>query len=93
MARMTRTQITLEQDQYRFLKSEAAQRGCSVSAIVREAISERMRLAAEASPHVWDLAGFIKESDISGKDHDRALAEAYGKSHERPRARRRAADE
>ena len=36
MARMTRTQISLEDEQYRFLKREAARRELSLSSVLRE---------------------------------------------------------
>ena len=42
MARMTRTQITLEEAEYRFLKTQAAASGVSFSAVVRGLVRDRM---------------------------------------------------
>jgi hypothetical protein len=76
MARMTRTQVTLEESEYRFLKARAAESGSSLSSIVRDLVRERMHQAAAGAPHVWDVAGLIGESDFTGKDHDVIL---YGR--------------
>jgi hypothetical protein len=73
MARMTRTQVTLEEREYRFLKAQAAQSGASLSSVVRGLVRERMDDAAAGSPHVWEMAGLIVESDFTGKDHDAVL--------------------
>ena len=73
MARMTRTQVTLEDDEYRFLKARAAASGSSLSSVVRGLVRERMQHAAANAPHVWDVAGLISESDFTGKDHDAVL--------------------
>ena len=77
MARMTRTQITLEEAEYSFLKTQAAAKGASLSSVVRGLIKERMARAAADAPHVWELAGLITQSDFSGKDHDAIL---YGET-------------
>jgi hypothetical protein len=76
MARMTRTQVTLEEAEYRFLKARAAESGASLSSVVRELVRERMECIAAASPHVGDLAGLITQSDFSGEDHDAVI---YGR--------------
>ena len=76
MARMTRTQVTLEEAEYRFLKARAAESGASLSSVVRELVRERMERVAAASPHVGDLAGLIPQSDFSGEDHDAII---YGR--------------
>jgi hypothetical protein len=76
MARMTRTQVTLEEQEYRYLKAQAAQTGSSLSSVVRGLVRERMEDAAAGSPHIWELAGTIVESDFTGKDHDAVL---YGR--------------
>jgi Ribbon-helix-helix protein, copG family len=73
MARMTRTQVTIEEQEYRFLKAQAAESGASLSAVVRELVRERMRQEAAAAPHVWEVAGLVTESDITGRDHDAVL--------------------
>jgi hypothetical protein len=73
MARMTRTQVTLEESEYRFLKARAAENGSSLSSVVRGLVRERMQQAAAGAPHVWDVAGMISESTFSGKDHDAVI--------------------
>jgi hypothetical protein len=73
MARMTRTQITLEEQEYRFLKAQAAERGASLSSVVRGLVRQDMEATAASSPHIWELAGLIAESDFTGKDHDAVL--------------------
>jgi len=73
MARMTRTQITLEQDEYRFLKAQAAESGSSLSAVIRALVRDSMAQTHAGRPPVAELAGLIGESDFSGKDHDRIL--------------------
>jgi len=77
MARMTRTQVTLEESEYRFLKARAAESGSSLSSVVRGLVRERMQQAIAGAPHVWDIAGLIGESDFTGKDHDAVL---YGQA-------------
>jgi len=76
MARMTRTQISLEESEYRFLKTAAVESGCSLSAVVRRLVREKMEQAAPAAPHVWEVAGLLTNSSFTGKDHDRVL---YGR--------------
>ena len=73
MARMTRTQITLEEAEYRFLKTQATTSGLSLSAVVRSLVRERMDRTVADAPRVWELAGLITQSDFSGKDHDAIL--------------------
>ena len=78
MARMTRTQISLEQDEYRYLKARAAEQGSSLSAVIRALVRDSMGQALADRPHVTELAGLITESDFSGRDHDRILYVAAG---------------
>lgn len=73
MNRMTRTQISLPEDQHEFLKATAAERGVSMSALVRDLVGQEMNRGQEHAPHVWELAGLIADSEISGRDHDRIL--------------------
>lgn len=73
MGRMTRTQITLEEEEYHFLKSQAADSGASLSSVVRGLVRARMETATANAPHIWDVAGLIGDSDFSGKDHDVVL--------------------
>jgi hypothetical protein len=80
MARMTRTQITLEEDEYLFLKSQAAQRGASLSSVVRGLVRDRMSTEPHRPLHIWELADLVPacgcEMDFSGRDHDKVLADA-----------------
>ena len=73
MARMTRTQITLEEEEHLFLKAQAVGTGASLSSVIRGLVRARMRDAAADAPHIWEIAGLIGESDFSGKDHDAVL--------------------
>ncbi len=79
MARMTRTQVTLEEDEYLFLKAEAAQSGTSLSSVVRGLVRARMSEEPEPVLHVWELAALLPEGgpddSLSGKDHDEMLAQ------------------
>ena len=79
MARMTRTQITLEEDEYLFLKTQAAQRGASLSSVVRGLVRERMSAEHHKPLHIWELAGILADCEydgVSGADHDKLLADA-----------------
>lgn len=73
MARMTRTQISLDETQHRYLKSAAAERQVSVSALLRGLVDREMNRCYENGPHVWELAGLIDDGLLSGRDHDRIL--------------------
>ena len=73
MERMTRTQIMLEPRQHSFIASEAASRGVSVSALVREIIDAHMDVAPPAHEGLMELAGIITTRDFSGRDHDEIL--------------------
>ncbi|NLE11616.1 MAG: hypothetical protein GX630_08910 [Actinobacteria bacterium] len=70
---MTRTQIMLEEEEYRFLKARATESGVSLSSVVRGLVRGQMDRAAADSPHIWDVAGLIVESDFTGGDHDDIL--------------------
>lgn len=74
MTRMTRTQISLDETQHRYLKSAAAEQEMSVSALLRELVDREMNRCYENGPHVWELAGLIDDGLVSGRDHDRILS-------------------
>ena len=79
MARMTRTQITLEEDEYLFLKSQAAERGSSLSSVVRDLVRTRMGAEQSGPLHIWELAGILSDVEYdgsSGEDFDDMLADA-----------------
>jgi hypothetical protein len=77
---MHRSQIMLEEEQYRFLADEARRKGKSISALLREWIDQRIqarhRLPLEHDP-LWDMVGIAHGGPgrIS-EDHDRYLAQA-----------------
>jgi hypothetical protein len=77
---MHRSQVMLEEEQYRFLADEAKRKGKSISALLREWIDQRIR-AQRQSPleqdPLWDMIGIARGgSDKISEDHDRYLAEA-----------------
>lgn len=82
MARMTRTQITLEEDEYLFLKAESAETGESLSSVVRGLIRARMARSPERVLHVWELAGIAgaaedgPEPTHAGWEFDKMLGDA-----------------
>ena len=78
MERMTRTQIMLEPRQHSFIASEAASRGVSVSALVREIIDAHMENTPLSRGGLMDLAGIITQSDFCGRDHDEVLNGSRG---------------
>lgn len=73
MPRMTRTQISLEERQYLFVKNEAAVRGTSLSGVIRELIEGRMRARDSESPRLDDIVGFFSGGGGEGIDHDHYL--------------------
>jgi hypothetical protein len=88
MPRMTRTQVTLEEDEYLFLKTQAAESGTSLSSVVRSLVRARMSQAPDGVPHIWDLAGIITDCDYEDEDHDtliyRWIASKLGDEEGRP---------
>jgi hypothetical protein len=93
MPRMTRTQVTLEEDEYLFLKTQAAESGTSLSSVVRGLVRERMSRARGAPVHIWELADLVpaydRDMDFSGRDHDQVIADAlaaeFGLTEDEPR--------
>jgi 16S rRNA U516 pseudouridylate synthase RsuA-like enzyme len=78
---MIRTQIQLTEEQARRLKRIAAERGISVSALIREAV--QMAVAVDDGPARWQRALSAVGKFRSGKkdvsvEHDRYLAEDFG---------------
>lgn len=76
---MHRTQISLGEDQYRFLVAEARRLGVSLAEVVRRLIAERMAGREEAEDPFEALAG-AGEGDgrFSGRDHDHILYDDPG---------------
>lgn len=79
MARMTRTQISLEDEQYRFLKREAARRELSLSSVLRELIDVRMLEIAADSTSIMSMKGIFSDGRPTGQEHDLVLHEALAK--------------
>ena len=85
---MQRTQIQLTVDQHRRLKELAYRRGLSLSAVIRRWVEEKLAEEETAGGREATVRAALaicgKYSDPEGRadvgaDHDRHLAEAYGK--------------
>lgn len=70
---MHRAQIILEEWQHEALKSLSEREGKSISAIVRQILSEK--LGRRKGKRLESIMGIGTGSDISGRDHDKALYE------------------
>lgn len=79
---MIRTQVSFDESQYEALKDRARERGVSMSALVREAVTDKLadpdreRLNRLARSAIGILRG--PPGERIGADHDRYLDEAYG---------------
>lgn len=82
---MIRTQIQLSEEHYRALKKEAARRGVSIAALVREGVEKVLRetetaTSAEKRKRALDVVGKFRDlegaTDVS-TNHDKYLAEIY----------------
>lgn len=76
--RMHRTQISLEEQQYEHLVAESRRRSISLSAIIRQLVSEHLEKQSTPLNPLDQIAG-IGEGDGQsvGREHNRFL---YGKS-------------
>ncbi len=74
MGRMTRTQISLEEHQYQFVRRQAAEQGSSMGAYLRSLIDEAM---AEERPRssIMDLAGIFEGGGLTNAEIDEILAD------------------
>lgn len=87
---MMRTSLSLPDDLAFALKREARRRHTSVSAVVRDALSERFGGASGAPREVSFAAiGRSDRKDEGGKGADRALSEIYEERAGRRRDERR----
>ena len=84
---MIRTQIQLEKDQMEWLKTEARERGVSVSQLIREGValfrSREVRFPAAKKKRALDAIGRFSSnlSDVSER-HDDYLVKAFaGEEH------------
>jgi hypothetical protein len=73
MGRMTRTQISLDEQQYVYVKGEASSRGVSLSAVIRELIDHHRAERSREGPRLDDLVGFLGSDGLDGIDHDHYL--------------------
>ena len=74
---MHRTQILLEERQYRYLLARSRQSGKSLSALFREMVDTQMHAQPKALDPVLDLIGIADgPDDATAREHDRIL---YGK--------------
>ena len=77
---MHRSQIMLEEEQYRFLADEARRKGKPISALLREWIAQRIRaqrqLPLDQDP-LWDMVGIAHGGPAKlSEEHDHYLAKA-----------------
>jgi hypothetical protein len=73
MARMTRIQISLDESQHLYVKTEAAVRGTSLSAVIREFIDRQMIARNAEGPRLDEMVGFLSSGGLEGVDHDHYL--------------------
>ena len=72
-----RTQLLLEGWQHAALKSLAEREGVSLSDLVRQILSQRLRPRASSRKKLATIAGIGRDRRAAGRDHDRWL---YGPS-------------
>lgn len=71
---MHRTQILLEEQQYRFLQAVAKRSGKSMSAILRDVVNMHMREQPHADDSLWDIVGMADgDEGTTARDHDKYL--------------------
>ncbi len=74
---MHRTQISLEAKQYEWLLAESRRRGVSLSALIRQMVSERSAATPRRRDPLAAITGIAAGSgDPVGREHNRFL---YGK--------------
>lgn len=70
---MHRTQIILEDWQYRILRARAEQEGRSISSLVRELLDRTLVQAPQGKLRIEQIEGIGEDSSSRGRDHDRFL--------------------
>ena len=71
---MHRTQIQLEESQYRFLRAQTGKTGKSLSAQIRELIEQRMQARPDADDPLWGMVGMAEGDDAPvAREHDKYL--------------------
>lgn len=74
---MHRTQISLQEVQYRYLQQEAASAHISLSSVIRNLVDSNMKRKVKAKNEIEKLIGIAKGTgEMIGRNHDRFL---YGK--------------
>lgn len=73
MARMTRTKISLDENQHLYVKTEAAAHGTSLSAVIRELIDRQMAARGADGSRLDEMVGFFSSGCLEGVDHDHYL--------------------
>lgn len=80
VANLYRTQLLLEESQYRFLKNMAHREGKSLSQVVRQLVAEKIAAQQQRERGGLEaLAGIIDDPGLAGRDHDRVLYHREGK--------------
>jgi len=71
---MHRTQIQLEERQYRYLAACSSKTGKSLSAQIRELIEEQMQARPDPNDPLWDIVGMEEGDDAPiAREHDKYL--------------------
>ena len=71
---MVRTQISLTESQYRYLKETARESGVSMSSLVRDAVELQMRRREEHRQRALEIIGsFVADRDDVSVRHDEYL--------------------
>ena len=75
---MHRTQVQLDEEQMRALRSEAARGGVSVAALVRDAVSAHLSRSENVRHRALAVAGrFASGRHDVAEQHDRELESVY----------------
>ncbi len=71
---MHRTQIQLEERQYRFLKARAREKGKSLSALLREMVDTSILGERDKTDPLLEIVGMVDgPNDHTARTHDRFL--------------------
>lgn len=71
---MHRTQLLLQEDQYRFLSTKAKEEGKSISAVLREIINRQMSARPLEADPLQAIIGMAEGEDAAvGREHDHYL--------------------
>jgi len=70
---MHRTQILLDESQYEMLKTIAEREGCSLSSLIREAVSAFLGRRAKPATRLAEVTGIGNDPEAAGRDHDDVL--------------------